>query len=202
MKRSLILLGAALAPTPALAHAFTAGAEVYDAFREGISVPFSDPAILLPMATAGLVAGLWTIEAIRRSAPVLIPSMMAGLVLAPLVGPWIIAAALALGLVLAAIGALISPAPGWAALPGTALAALLGGMVALEGHGWGELSAAIYIGIFCGLYALFALPAGLVQAIRERNQATWTMIGLRIAASWMGAVLAMLLAFTFAPVTP
>lgn len=196
MTRKLIVLGALVAPSPALAHAFTAGADLYDAFREGISVPFSDAAILLPVATAGLVAGLWTVEAIRRSAPVLIPALLAGLLLAPLVSPGVIPVALATGLGLAALGALLFPTPIWVALPGTALTALLGGMVALEGHGWGELQAAIYVGIFCGLYALFALPAGLMQAIRERTQAHWTTIGMRITVSWMGAVLAMLLAFS------
>lgn len=199
MKRLITVGALCAAPAPALAHAFTAGADIYDAFREGIAVPFSDAAILLPLATAGLVAGLWAVEALRRTAPVLIPAILLGMGAAPLVGPAVIPVALALGLILAAIGALMSPAPVWAALPGTAAAAALGGLVALEGHGWGELQPVIYVGIFFGLYAVFALPAGLTQAIRERNQAVWTGIGLRIAASWMGAVLAMLLAFTVAP---
>lgn len=184
---ALILPAATLAAGQARAHAFQAGAESYAAFVEGAYVPLNDPMILMPLLATGLAIGIWRREGMLTLWPALLAGLVAGLFLAPLVGPGFRLAGMILAVPMAVLGV---AARAWPAALMQGLVALVGltsGLIALEGHGWGSLPWMISAGVLFGANMVAVVPAGMVAASRDRITNSWLMIGWRVAASWVGA---------------
>lgn len=186
----------ALVPTGAAAHAFASGADLYAQFVEGAGVVAAYPATFLPLLALGLFLGLWSPEGMVRAWPVFLAGQIAGIGLAALAGPWILPVGLAAGIIVATLGALL---PRGSAPLGLGLAGAIGAlslMTGLEGHGLFELPAMIHLGILFGVNVATALSAGLARLALERVAADWMRIALRIACSWIAAMLMLILAFT------
>ncbi|MBN2907407.1 MAG: hypothetical protein JXJ18_11920 [Rhodobacteraceae bacterium] len=192
MRRAAALIALMAAPGMARAHAFSAGSESYGAFLEGAAVPLNDPDILICLAATGIALGIWRARGLPQVWPGLIVGLVTGLVLAPLAPVWIGLAALGIGLLAAVAGMAALRWPHGVILALTTGAGALAGLASLQGHDWGELPLAIYLGVFFGAHLALVLPAGLIEASRQRIARDWVMIGWRVLAAWTGAV-AMLL---------
>lgn len=186
---------ATLAAGPASAHAFDAGADAYGQFVEGAAVVLTFPSILLPLLALGLLLSLWDENGLPRVWPVFLFGQGVGVLLAAVSGPGVGLFVLGLGIVTATLAALLPRIPKVLAI----LLAGLGGVGALaaslEGHGLFELPVFTHLGLLFGANLATALAAGLCRLALQRIDAHWMRIGWRVAASWIGAILLLTLAF-------
>ncbi|MBY6201639.1 hypothetical protein KUV65_09720 [Maritalea mobilis] len=195
MKRIGIAATALIGAGPAAAHSFDTGADAYNQVVEGTGVVLTDPGLLIPILALGILLSLWDAEGLPRAWPFYLLGQIAGVIVASVVGPWITTVFIALGIVIAALAALL-PRPtktlaiGLAALTGVGALA-----VGLEGHGLFELSVFIHLGLILGVNIAVALPAGAARVALDKVAAPWMRIGWRVAASWLGAILVLYLAF-------
>jgi len=189
-------LAACLGASRAEAHAFEAGADYYAQFVEGASVVLTYPELLLPVLALGILLTLWDMDGLPRVWSVYIAGLVVGIFGAALVGPWMAVVLLAFGVVVAALGAVLPRHTRAEALGLAGLAGLFVMAGSLEGHGLFELGLFIHLGLFFGANIALALSAGLVRLAFVQSDAGWIRIGARIAASWIGAVLVLILAFT------
>lgn len=193
---AILAAAGALAAGKAQAHAFQGGADGYAQFVEGAGVILTYPGILLPILALGVAISLWDTEGLPGVWPYALAGQVAGVFTASVVGVWVAAAFMALGVVIAAMAAL------WPAnrrIVITVLAALTGvGAIsaALEGHGLFELPLLIHLGILFGTNLVLAAASGAAALAMERVPAEWMRIGWRVVASWIGAILVLFLAFS------
>ncbi len=185
----------ALVPVAAEAHAFKTGS-AYPQFVEGVGVTISCPPLLLTLIPLGILVGLRQLDGMVRVWPALIVGMLAGQFLAPLVGPVIIAVALALGVLCAILAAVNARYPNAPMRVLSASAGVMAAMVMLEGHAFGELPIAVYLGLFAGANLVVGMVAGLARLGLERYQKPFVRLGAFVAASWVGAIAILLLALT------
>ncbi|WP_432690304.1 hypothetical protein [Pseudooceanicola sp. C21-150M6] len=186
--------------TAANAHSFGAGTDTFQAFIDGSNAVLFSPVSLLPCLSLGLLLSLWTAEGMVKVWPILIAGHLAGFVLAPKVGAWVIPTLVLAGAVTATFAALLPRHTRMETMVLAAGLALLTMLVSLEGHGWLELAAPIYIGIFCAASFGVAAGAGLARLALERLPLAWVRIGLRVVASWLAAIQMLMAAFLLASV--
>ncbi|MEC7761015.1 MAG: hypothetical protein VX874_03755 [Pseudomonadota bacterium] len=192
-------LTAALIPGAAQAHAFKTGADSYGAFLEGAGVILGYPGLILPLATLAVTLALWKTEGMVAAWPAFLVGQIVGMALAPVVGLWAALLPLAFGLVLGALAAVVTLDRLGQALP--ILAGLMGAAVmaaALEGHSFTEIGVSIRLGLFVAVNVATAAIAGVVRVILERWGGQVARIGVRVAASWLAAILVLYLAFAVA----
>ena len=192
-----ISLSAALvAADAAFAHAFESGADLYAQFTEGVGVILTYPATLLPLMALGIMLSLWTKEGMVRAWPVFLIGQLVGLIAGAFVGEWILSIMLGLGIVVAALAALLPRFAQPLALGLAGAVGLVSLSASLEGHGLFELPFFIYFGILFGTNIAVACTAGLARYAMERYEADWMRIVWRVAESWIAAILMLILAFT------
>ena len=184
-----------LAAPPAHAHSFGTGADAFTAFVEGSGTVLFSPVTLLPCLSLGLLLSLWQVEGMLKAWPLLILGHIAGFLLAPAVGPWVIPAQVALGTGAATLAALLPRHVRAEAFVLTLATGLLTMSVSLEGHAWFELPLTIYLGIFAAASFAVAAGAGLARLAVENIRSTWAWVGLRVAGSWLAAIQLLMLAF-------
>ncbi len=195
MRRALAVLAPLGFAGPADAHAFSAGADSYAQFVEGASVILIYPAILLPILVLGLLLSLWDVDGLPKAWPIFLGGQFVGLFAAPLVGPGALSAFIGLGVATAALAALLSAIPRGVAFGLAGLTGMGALAMALEGHGLFELPTFTHLGLLFGTNLAAALAASLAGLVLVRFQADWVRIGVRVAASWIGAILLLTLAF-------
>ncbi len=198
MRPALVALVSLTLAGPANAHAFTAGADLYAQFVEGASVILIYPAILLPILALGILVSLWDTEGLPRAWPLFLSGQIVGVFLAALVGPGMLTAFIGLGLVTATLAALAPAVPRWAVFGLAGLTGIGALATALEGHGLFEQSAFTHLGLLFGTNLAVALSAGLARLVLVAFEAAWVWIGVRVASSWIGAILLLTLAFELA----
>jgi hypothetical protein len=186
----------ALWPGIGQAHAFKTGA-AYPQFVEGAGAALGEPAVLLSMVALGLLAALWHSDGLVRLWPALIGGMLIGVFPAALAGPSAAVSALSAGLVCAALAALGARLPAGLILPMAALTGLSTSLAMLAGHGFGELPLPIYAGLLFGANLVLATAASTAKLLLDRWSHSAIRLGLRIAASWTGAIAILLIAFSF-----
>ena len=191
-------LAAAAGPSPAAAHVFDPGADLWGQILSAALVPPSDPALLLALLPLGLTLGIWRTDGLSRVWPALAVGLAAGAAAAPLAGLSIAFTAILTGLAVALLGAAALAWPTWLMAAVSAATGLVAGMTALEGHAPGALPVTIYLGILMGALVTVAAPFLLVSATRDLVPAPWLTIGWRVAASWLAAIALMLAALRFA----
>jgi hypothetical protein len=164
-------------------------------FLGGALAVLTGPALLLPLLALGLLLSLWQRDGLLRAWPVFLVAQVAGLVLAPLAGP-AAAPPLIAGGVLVAVSAALNPrVPAWLAYLSAVICGIGALAVVLEGHGFLDLPWPAYAGLLFGVNLAAALTAGLSQAILVGWPGPAARIALRVAASWIGAILLLSLAF-------
>lgn len=188
-----------LGPDRAGAHAFQAGAGAYQQFLEGAGVMVFTPGLLLPLAALGILLALWHAEGMVRAWPALIAGLALGIPLAAIAPPATETVLTALGAATAALAALLPRHWRSEALALAALTGLLAMAAGLQGHGLLELPLSIHAGLFFAANLVTACTAGLARVALERVPAQWMRILWRIAASWIAAILVLLLAFALRP---
>ena len=187
-------LGVALILTAgaANAHSFGAGTDAFETLVEGANVVLFSPVSLLPCLSLGVLLTLWQVDGMVRAWPLLACAHVAGFLLAPMAGGWAGPSIVIGGAGVATLAALLprhNRAETFCAAIGVGLFTML---ASLEGHGWLELAAATYAGIFA---AASLAGAGLSRLAVERLPYPGTRIGLRIAASWLAAAQILMAAF-------
>lgn len=191
-----IALALGLAPGAARAHAFDLSSSGYANFLDGAGVVLGSPGLLLPLLALAVALGLWRSEGLLTAWPWVLGATLSAQPLALLAGPWAALVPLALGLVNAALAALVPLgriAP--ALVPLSVLTALAAMVSALEGHGWAEVPWSTRAGLLFGLHFALAATAGLVRLARDHIRHRATDIAWRVAASWLAAILVLYLAF-------
>lgn len=187
----------ALVPGTARAHAFGSYDSAYQNFLEGAAVFLASPGLLLPVLSVALVLGLWRAEGLLAAWGPILAATLLGQGLALVAGPWVASVPLALGVVVAVLGALVPLKRIATALPVLAsLVALAVSAGALEGHGWGEVALATRLGILFGLHFVLAAAAAIVRISRDTFPHHTTDILWRVVSSWLAAILVLYLAFT------
>lgn len=177
------------------AHAFQGGAEPYAQFIEGAGVIVTSPGILLPIVAMGIAISLWDTDGLPRVWPHAIIGQIIGVVLGPLVGVWIAAVFIGLGVVIACLAALWPENRHPVIAAFTGLIGLAAMATALQGHGLFDLSVFIQLGILFAANMILAAGAGAAALALDKVPAPWMRIGWRVVASWIGAILMLFLAF-------
>jgi len=193
---SIGAVAAGLTATRADAHAFEAGADYYEQFVEGAGVVLTYPELLLPVLALGVLLTLWDMDGLPKVWPVYIAGLIGGIFLGAVVGVAIATVLLTVGVVIAALAAVLQRHTQAEAFGLAGLTGLLVMAGSLEGHGLFELGLFIHLGLFFGANVALAVPAGLTRLAFMQSDAAWIRIGARVAASWIGAVLVLILAFT------
>jgi hypothetical protein len=194
--RAATIIGALLAiPRSAMAHAFSAEAEGYRLFLEGLAVPFVSPAMLLPLLALGLLIGVWRKGGMVAAWPFFLTGQVAGIGLAPWAGAGVAIAILVAGVAAAIVAALVRPVPDPLVPPLAAVMGALATMTGLEGHGFLELSVFIHLGILLGVILIVVDTAALTAGTMITWPHSWIRIGWRIAGSWLAAITTLFLAF-------
>ena len=181
----------------AWAHAFQSGADFYEQFQEGGSVILTYPSVLLPLVAAGFLAGLWHTDGMARTFPAFLGGVLLGIPLASFVGPVVGVLLIVLGMATASLAALLTRHHPIECLTLGFATGLLAIMVSLEGHGLFELPFFIHLGIVLLSIVVFVASANLARLSIDRFQHPFVAIGFRVAASWIAAVLLLILAFQF-----
>lgn len=122
-------------------------------------------------------------------------AQVAGLVLAPLAGPGAALPLIAGGVLVAVSAALLRRVPAWLAYLWSVTCGFGSLAVALQGHGFLDLPWPAHAGLLFGVNLAAALAAGLSQAVLAGWPGSAPRIALRVAASWIGAILLLSLAF-------
>ncbi len=183
---------------PANAHTFLPEGGFYDRFIEGTLVVIAYPATLLPLVAFGILASLWQSEGLLRVWPTLILGQLAGIGVAAISGPWIVAILMAAGVLVAVLAALLPKYSGRDVQIAAAVIGVLVVAASLEGHGLFELPLAIHIGILFAANMVVAVAAGVPRAVLEWKDSRLVRIIWRTAASWIAAILILYFAFTVA----
>ncbi len=195
MRRAAVFLSATFLAGPVHAHAFDAGADAYGQFVEGAAVMLTFPGIVLPLLALGVMLSLWRDNGLPAVWPAFLVAQVAGVFLAASVGPVVALIFMGLGILIAAVAALAPSVPNALALGLATLAGLLAMLTAFEGHGLFELPVFTHLGLLFGANLATALAAGIANLALTRVEAAWMRIGWRVAASWIGAILMLTLAF-------
>lgn len=198
-RRCVVAAPAALGPDAAAAHGFAPDRGMVGGFLDGADVVLATPGLILPLAALGIALALGRPGDMRRAAPAGLAAALAGLVAAPVAGPWVLVAPLVLGLVVAAVAALAPPGRTGPVLP--VLAALSGlGIVAavFAGHGLRDVPHPVRVGVVTAVLAVPAAVRAVVQATRDAVPHPAATILWRIAASWIAAILVLFLALNWA----
>jgi len=198
VRRSALSVAVAGFAGPAQAHAFDAGADAYGQFVEGAAVMLTFPGIVLPLLALGLLLSLWREDGLPKVWPVFLAAQVAGIFGAALVGAVVALIFMGLGIVIAAVAALAPSVPKAAAYAFAGLAGVFAMLTAFEGHGLFELPVFTHLGLLFGANLATALAAGIANLALTRVEAGWMRIGWRVAASWIGAILMLTLAFEVA----
>jgi hypothetical protein len=180
---------------PVHAHALDAGADAYGQFVQGAAVMLTFPGIVLPLLALGVMLSLWRENGLPAVWPAFLVAQVAGVFAAASVGPVVSLVFMGLGIVIAATAALAPSVPNAVALVAAALAGFLAMLTAFEGHGLFELPVFTHLGLLFGANLATALAAGLSSLGLTRVRAGWMRIGWRVVASWIGAMLVLMLAF-------
>lgn len=197
-KVALAVAAASIAAAPAHAHAFNADADWYGQFLEAAGVVLGLPQLILPIAALGIFLALWDLDGLPKAWPAYLAGQVAGLGLAPSVGPAVAVAPVIVGAIAGIAGALGWPRSRLAAL---SIAFAMGTAVfasSFEGHGFLALSVYIHVGFLFAANVAVAAVAGLARVTFDASDAAWVRIGWRIAASWLAAILVLFAAFSLA----
>lgn len=197
MKKLIWASGFCAVADTASAHAFKAGAGHYEAFIEGTSVVLFWPPTLAAMLTLGILVSLWRAEGMVAIWPYMIIGQLIGFGLSSfnLEGTATLPYFLGLLTAIFAIFALTTNKSLIAII--AAFSGLSVIMSALEGHPIGSLSLAIYLGIFVAANLGVAVSAGLVAMSIAKIKSSWAVLGWKIIASWLAAMIILQLAFAF-----
>lgn len=195
--RRALIAATALAATggPARAHSFQTGLDLYEQFVEGAGAVLGYPGTLLLLGALGLLLGLWRRDGMVRAWPAFLAGQAVGIPVAVVVGLWAQNGLLALGVVVAGLGALLSRHHAVEALGLAFLAGLIAMAVNLEGHGLFELPLPIHLGMLLGVNLVPAMAATAVGMSMEKTDAMWLRILWRVLCSWIAAILVLYLAF-------
>lgn len=195
MRRLCLAAGPWLMPRPAHAHVLDVGPDALGQFVQGAATMLIHPGLLLPLLAVGVFLSLWSEDGLLRVWPVFLAAQIAGVFLAALAAPWIGMALMGAGIVTAGIAALLPPRPATPAFGMAGATGLLTMMTALEAHGPYELPVFTYLGLLFGANLVPASAASATRLAISRVTAGWMRIGWRVAASWIGAILLLTLAF-------
>jgi hypothetical protein len=198
VRRTALSLALAVIAGPVHGHAFDAGADAYGQFVEGAAVMLTFPGIVLPLLALGVLLSLWREDGLPNVWPVFLVAQLAGVFGAALIGPVVALIFMALGIVIAAMAALAPSVPKMAAYGFAGLAGVCAMLTAFEGHGLFELPVFTHLGLLFGANLATALAAGIARLALTRVEAGWMRIAWRVAASWIGAILMLTLAFEVA----
>jgi hypothetical protein len=195
VRRSLPTLALGVSAGPVHAHAFDAGADAYGQFVEGAAVMLTFPGIVLPLLALGLLLSLWREDGLPTVWPVFLAAQVVGIAAASVVGAVVALILMGLGILVAAMAALLPAVRPPLAYGAAGLIGIFAMMTAFEGHGLFELPVFTHLGILFGANLATALAAGVSNLAMTRVAAGWMRIGWRVAASWIGAILMLVLAF-------
>lgn len=187
-----------LAPLPAQAHGLGPMATPTQAALSGARAVLSYPETLLPLLAIGLLLAMWDARrGLPRALPALLVGLAGGVVLSPLMqdGMAVISVILGLGSAVA-VAAAGQRMPTWGAVPLAVLGscAALGSLI--HGQPFDSLPMALVAGLLVTALLAVALPA-LAGRMVLSGGAGWRPVVMRIAASWLAAILLLILAFTF-----
>ena len=179
-------------------HSFGAGTDAFQAFVEGARVMLFEPITLFAGLSAGLMVTLWRSGGMLAVWPALIVATLLGFLAATLAPEWTKMALIIVGTLTAALAAVLHSHKQALVMLLVVLTGVLSLFVALEGHTWMELTAAIYIGLILGAQFSVVIGAALAQMLLEKfGTAPWSRIAIRVAASWLAAMQILILAFQF-----
>lgn len=187
-----------LASFSAHSHSFGAGTDSFQAFVEGARVMLFEPITLFAGLSAGLMITLWRSGGMLVVWPALIVATLLGFLAATLAPEWTKMALIVVGTLTAALAAVLQSHKQALVMLLVVLTGVLSLFVALEGHTWMELTAAIYVGLILGAQFSVVIGAALAQMLLEKfGTAPWSRIAIRVAASWLAAMQILILAFQF-----
>lgn len=189
-----VLLPALLLPGAAQAHNFKTGTAITQAM-DAVGAALNDPVLLLTLIPLGVLASIWQIEGLLKLWGWAAVGLLAGVPLAAVATPWFIVLSLALGVVCAVLGVIARDYPTRTLQALAVVVGLVAMMTLLEGHGFLELSVAIYAGLLLASVAVIGIAAAVTRLVVEKLPGAVARIAGRILASWAAAIALMLLAF-------
>lgn len=189
------VLGLLVLPTPALAHSPVPGIE---GFYLGLLHPFSTPAQALLMISLGILVGRSKKRHTRWMLLCFLLATSAGIVLGD--GFEVADAAIFAAAILASTLAALSIKQ---LFPLAALAVAIGGVlvgvISLPDGGQMRGRTITILGSFVGSNVFLLYFSGAVVMITDRFSWAWIPVAFRVAAAWVAAISAIMLAFYFAP---
>ncbi len=173
-----------------------AGADAYTRFLEGTGVVLGYPPALLPLIALGILLGLWRADGMVQGWPYYFGGLIVGIGVAAVSPPWAALSPMGIGIVAAVLTALMITRLSKMVI--VVLSATMGiatTAAGLEGHGFLEISLMIHFGILLAASALIPISASVVRMSLDRFTQPWLVIGWRIAASWLAAIMLLYMAF-------
>lgn len=183
--------------TPAAAHSPVPGIE---GFYLGLLHPFSTPSHALLMIGLGIVAGGFDIKAVRLMllvfSGVMVCTLLAG---QPNSVPE--TAVFAAAILISSVAALNVNRLFPVAVVLAIFGGILVGLISIPDDSPGRGRTVTMVGSFIGANVSLLYLAGARIILKEKFAAFWVSIAFRVAAAWVAAISAIMLAILFAPDT-
>jgi hypothetical protein len=182
----------------AQAHGFGAMETPVQALTSGALALGVYPETLLPLLALGLWLGFC--GGVRRSSLAILAGLGTGVLLAPFAPEALAMLSLMCGTLVAAGVALAGPRlPAQSAQPVAALTITFAIASLLHGQGFDSLPVGFVAGVMGAALLAVVAPSALAGALL-RGGAAWRPLSVRIAASWLTAILVLVIAFSLRPV--
>lgn len=189
-----------LAVLPLAANAAGAGDPLVEHFSAGLQFPFTDPRIWVAMLVTALALALRGPADLRRRLLPLAACATLGVLAGPFAPMPVSALLLAAAVLTAGLRAAWPGQPDGLRLGLGASGAILASAAALAGHFPEPAGLSLRAGAALGVTLGIAIPAIAVVSLAEAITGRVVRIALRIAASWLAAISAMVLALDLARV--
>ncbi len=197
MIRRIPAPAALLLAQPAAAHGGDPGDPLVGQFSAGLQLPFSDARLVVALLVVALALALRGPEDLRRRLlPILTVSCL-GIAAASLAPPGTAAGLLVVILILSGLIAAWPSQPDVLRLTLAASGTFLLSVASLQGQSYAEVGPGLPLGLVLAVILGIAVPALAVATLTDRLSGPIPTIALRVAASWLAAVAAMMLALEF-----
>jgi hypothetical protein len=195
--RRIPLPAALFLAQPAAAHGSDPDDSLLGQFSAGLQLPFSDARLVVTLLVLALALALRGPEDLRRRLLPILAVTCVGVAAAPLASPGTATTMLVIALMLSGLIAAWPSQPDNLRMTLALSGAFLTSAASLQGQSYGDFGPGVPLGLVFAVMLGIAVPALAAANLSDGFAGPIPKLSLRIAASWLAAIAALMLALEF-----